>query len=457
MNHVCTICALALVIFVTISYTSNVCDESSVWCYNAILDQVITDAYNPKVIPWNRKEPVIVREGFTVEFIINLNEKEQILTSVVWHDLIWNDSRLAWNPADYDGVEMLHVPADMVWKPDLMLYNSVGPLLYIFDLDPISYIVIWHTGQVVWYPIHRAEILCQVDTTFYPYDTQECSFWISSWTLPMTILEIIPFKESTDDLTPNSTEWDIISIESGLDYTYTSSYDDANFIPVKHTIRMKRNAPFFAMALLIPCLLMTVLIQVIFLIPANTGDRRALAVAVWTSLVLFLMILIDSIPGSSSKVPVFGLYSILMLLFTTVTILMIGVSSRLHTGDIRLCLRMRWFLIHVIAPITRYQLSADELTMLERKEGNMDCDDNDMVYTLGVLADGKQVRIQTPGHYSVCLSQTSFQYIDVKLNRVTVHNEHGRHSNSLFDRFCVVLQLCMLVLMAMFSSVYYWL
>uniref|UniRef100_A0A1I7YEN7 Neur_chan_LBD domain-containing protein n=1 Tax=Steinernema glaseri TaxID=37863 RepID=A0A1I7YEN7_9BILA len=35
----------------------------------------------------------------------------------------WQDEFLQWNPADFDGLEEMHVPADMVWKPDLLVYN----------------------------------------------------------------------------------------------------------------------------------------------------------------------------------------------------------------------------------------------------------------------------------------------------------------------------------------------
>lgn len=37
---------------------------------------------------------------------------------------IWNDYKLKWNPSDYDGTEFMRVPAQKIWKPDIVLYNK---------------------------------------------------------------------------------------------------------------------------------------------------------------------------------------------------------------------------------------------------------------------------------------------------------------------------------------------
>lgn len=37
---------------------------------------------------------------------------------------IWNDYKLKWKPSDYQGVEFMRVPAEKIWKPDIVLYNK---------------------------------------------------------------------------------------------------------------------------------------------------------------------------------------------------------------------------------------------------------------------------------------------------------------------------------------------
>ena len=36
----------------------------------------------------------------------------------------WYDYKLQWDPDEYGGVDMLHVPSDHIWRPDIVLYNK---------------------------------------------------------------------------------------------------------------------------------------------------------------------------------------------------------------------------------------------------------------------------------------------------------------------------------------------
>lgn len=34
------------------------------------------------------------------------------------------DYKMRWDPDEYGGVDMLHVPSDHIWRPDIVLYNK---------------------------------------------------------------------------------------------------------------------------------------------------------------------------------------------------------------------------------------------------------------------------------------------------------------------------------------------
>ena len=36
----------------------------------------------------------------------------------------WYDYKLKWDAEEYGGVNMLHVPSDHIWRPDIVLYNK---------------------------------------------------------------------------------------------------------------------------------------------------------------------------------------------------------------------------------------------------------------------------------------------------------------------------------------------
>jgi len=52
------------------------------------------------------------------------NLKNQIMTTNLWVEQSWHDYKLRWEPKEYGGVQMLHVPSDHIWRPDIVLYNK---------------------------------------------------------------------------------------------------------------------------------------------------------------------------------------------------------------------------------------------------------------------------------------------------------------------------------------------
>ena len=44
---------------------------------------------------------------------------------------IWNDYKLRWLPAEFDGIEFIRVPSNKIWRPDIVLYNKWGITIII--------------------------------------------------------------------------------------------------------------------------------------------------------------------------------------------------------------------------------------------------------------------------------------------------------------------------------------
>lgn len=36
----------------------------------------------------------------------------------------WSDYKLRWDPAEFDNVTSIRVPSEMIWIPDIVLYNK---------------------------------------------------------------------------------------------------------------------------------------------------------------------------------------------------------------------------------------------------------------------------------------------------------------------------------------------
>ncbi|XP_064411103.1 neuronal acetylcholine receptor subunit alpha-4 [Latimeria chalumnae] len=72
----------------------------------------------------NISDVVIVKFGLSIAQLIDVDEKNQMMTTNVWLNQEWNDYKLRWNPADYDNVTSIRVPSEIIWIPDIVLYNK---------------------------------------------------------------------------------------------------------------------------------------------------------------------------------------------------------------------------------------------------------------------------------------------------------------------------------------------
>ncbi|KAG8041809.1 hypothetical protein G9C98_007113 [Cotesia typhae] len=81
--------------------------------------------YNRLIRPVvNNTETLTVWLGLKLSQLIEMNLKNQVMTTNVWVEQKWFDYKLQWDPMEYGGVEMLYVPSENIWLPDIVLYNK---------------------------------------------------------------------------------------------------------------------------------------------------------------------------------------------------------------------------------------------------------------------------------------------------------------------------------------------
>ncbi|ELK06796.1 Neuronal acetylcholine receptor subunit alpha-10 [Pteropus alecto] len=60
----------------------------------------------------------------TLSQIIDMDERNQVLTLYLWIRQEWADAYLRWDPDDYGGLDAIRIPSSLVWRPDIVLYNK---------------------------------------------------------------------------------------------------------------------------------------------------------------------------------------------------------------------------------------------------------------------------------------------------------------------------------------------
>ncbi|XP_021574779.1 neuronal acetylcholine receptor subunit alpha-10 [Carlito syrichta] len=66
----------------------------------------------------------------TLSQIIDMDERNQVLTLYLWIRQEWTDAYLRWDPNAYGGLDTIRIPSSLVWRPDIVLYNNAfsGPI-----------------------------------------------------------------------------------------------------------------------------------------------------------------------------------------------------------------------------------------------------------------------------------------------------------------------------------------
>ncbi|XP_071018583.1 neuronal acetylcholine receptor subunit alpha-2-like [Oncorhynchus clarkii lewisi] len=281
---------------------------------------------------WSRPVPnisdvVIVKFGLSIAQLIDVDEKNQMMTTNVWLKQEWNDYKLRWRPSDYDNVTSIRVPSELIWVPDIVLYNNADGEFAVTHMTKAH---LFYNGKVRWVPPAIYKSSCSIDVTFFPFDQQNCKMKFGSWTYDKAKIDLERF-ENTVDLNNywESGEWAIINAVG----TYnTKKYDCCHEIypDITYFFIIRRLPLFYTINLIIPCLLISCLTVLVFYLPSDCGEKITLCISVLLSLTVFLLLITEIIPSTSLVIPLIGEYLLFTMIFVTLSIVITVFVLNVH-------------------------------------------------------------------------------------------------------------------------------
>ncbi|XP_052476219.1 neuronal acetylcholine receptor subunit alpha-2-like [Carassius gibelio] len=275
----------------------------------------------------NISDVVIVKFGLSIAQLIDVDEKNQMMTTNVWLKQEWNDYKLRWNPSEFDNVTSIRVPSEMIWVPDIVLYNNADGEFAVTHMTKAH---LFHTGKVSWVPPAIYKSSCSIDVTFFPFDQQNCKMKFGSWTYDKAKIDLEQI-ESTVDLKDywESGEWAIVNAVG----TYnTKKYDCCHEIypDITYFFIIRRLPLFYTINLIIPCLLISCLTVLVFYLPSDCGEKITLCISVLLSLTVFLLLITEIIPSTSLVIPLIGEYLLFTMIFVTLSIVITVFVLNVH-------------------------------------------------------------------------------------------------------------------------------
>ncbi|XP_059784113.1 acetylcholine receptor subunit alpha isoform X2 [Balaenoptera ricei] len=237
--------------------------------------------YNSVVRPVeDHRKAVEVTVGLQLIQLINVDEVNQIVTTNVRLKQQWVDCNLKWNPDDYGGVKKIHIPSEKIWHPDLVLYNNADG---DFAIVKFTKVLLDYTGHITWTPPAIFKSYCEIIVTHFPFDEQNCSMKLGTWTYDGSVVAINP-----------------------------------------------RLPLYFIVNVIIPCLLFSFLTGLVFYLPTDSGEKMTLSISVLLSLTVFLLVIVELIPSTSSAVPLIGKYMLFTMVFVIASIIITVIVINTH-------------------------------------------------------------------------------------------------------------------------------
>ncbi|GMT09591.1 hypothetical protein PFISCL1PPCAC_888, partial [Pristionchus fissidentatus] len=295
--------------------------------------------------------------------IQKIQENDQIITLYCWLEEYWMDEFLRWDPSEFGGISTLHVPADMIWKPDLLVYNNANMNVKDNELQTNS--LIEYDGKVSLFRAMIIDITCYLNMNSFPFDQQICYIMLASWSYDGSQIMLQTAEEPTASPNANKTnlatlthyipnmEWKLI------DFKYRSNLKFYECCPnpypdISYFFAIKRNPSYYLFTLIIPSAFITIVTVIGFFTPhSSTGENTekvSLGVTALLSLAIILMMVSDKLPATSDSVPLLGQYYVglifIMFLATYCTTFTLGIQMNGNAGR-PIPKRMRSFLLSI--------------------------------------------------------------------------------------------------------------
>uniref|UniRef100_A0A8C0HYJ9 Cholinergic receptor nicotinic alpha 7 subunit n=1 Tax=Balaenoptera musculus TaxID=9771 RepID=A0A8C0HYJ9_BALMU len=229
---------------------------------------------------------------------MDVDEKNQVLTTNIWLQMSWLDHYLQWNMSEYPGVKTVRFPDGQIWKPDILLYNSADER---FDATFHTNVLVNSSGHCQYLPPGIFKSSCYIDVRWFPFDVQQCKLKFGSWSYGGWSLDLQMQEADISGYIPNG-EWDLVGVPGKRSEKFyeccKEPYPDVTF-----TVTIRRRTLYYGLNLLIPCVLISALALLVFLLPADSGEKISLGITVLLSLTVFMLLVAEIMPATSDSVP----------------------------------------------------------------------------------------------------------------------------------------------------------
>eukprot|EP00105_Crassostrea_gigas_P008486 XP_011423061.1 PREDICTED: neuronal acetylcholine receptor subunit alpha-3 [Crassostrea gigas] len=303
------------------------------------------------------------------------------MSSSGWLTVTWDDPRLTWNASAYDDIEYIYTKQNKIWRPELIVDNSVE------GITPIGhdelFFKVKHTGEVRWDPPGRHVTHCEFDVTYFPFDYQKCSIEIASFAFTTEVLTLIKTKDTIniEDYHDHG-EWILHSTQVE---NHVLVENGEEFSMLEFQVIFERRPGYYITNIVYPVILVSLLTNLVFLLPADSGEKISYILTVLLAQAVLLTLIGDSMPTTSKKAPLIEIYVSLVLVMAALAIVITILNLRLHLRADQSAVP-KWLKIFTLKVLLRISCRTSKVKdcVVSKEVSNEDTDEDDYVNVRGI-------------------------------------------------------------------------
>ncbi|VDP82223.1 unnamed protein product [Echinostoma caproni] len=299
----------------------------------------------------NPDDTLVVQVKVKLQQLVGLDERTQVLTTLVFIEQSWQDDQLRWNETEYREVRTVRVPANYVWTPDTYVFNNADTSSSGFLKG--LHVLVHNSGKVIWQVPMQMKTSCQVDIVMFPFDEQVCDIQMGSWiympdwvtyrfhgslsrgaqiqsSYPEKIIALSACHDTKNshealDISSfwESSEWMLLGVELLHSSRSTTqliawkmgfgqrpenvvqpkSFNQTTQSDLVLRLHLKRRSFFYLWNIVIPCVMLTLLTITVFCTPVQSGEKITLGLSVFLAFSMFMVLIAEKVPPTSTGIP----------------------------------------------------------------------------------------------------------------------------------------------------------
>ncbi|KAF8362176.1 deg-3, partial [Pristionchus pacificus] len=329
--------------------TSSVVNQDELPLIRLTRDILSRERYDKRVRPvYNHKKTLPIHISISLYQIIEVgkyqDEPSQNIKLNVWMIQRWKDEFLYWNPQEYGGIDRTVLPYNVLWIPDTYLYNSVRMARDETERYMNIQVETLHekgenASQLSFLYPAIYTLTCRLNIRYFPYDQQNCTLTISSWTNSKSALDY--YADPTVNLAsfiPNE-EWQVVKFDI-YRHEYKYACCEEPWVIIQASLVIRRKPLYYLVNLIIPTSIITIVAITGFFTPASTDDDRTekinLGITTLLAMSILMLMVSDQMPTTSEFVPLIGWFYLSIIIIisigTFLTSVILSIQGRRQYG-----------------------------------------------------------------------------------------------------------------------------